>query len=107
MPSSKLRQPLSLGGEHLIKHLLDLLQGADGGCDRISLASLAAQVRGKGAGVVDEQRLRTELFHVAQNMLRAETCRKASLRKKPQFADMSSTYLKKVLAAGLAKLTAI
>ena len=45
--------------------------------------------------------------HMAQNMLRAETSRKASLRKKQQFAGMSSPYLEKVLTAGLAKLTAI
>ena len=45
--------------------------------------------------------------HMAQNMLRAETSRKASLRKKQQFAGMSSPYLEKVLDAGLAKLTSI
>ncbi len=45
--------------------------------------------------------------HKAQNMLRAEASRKASLRKKQQFAGMSSPYLEKVLTAGLAKLTAI
>jgi hypothetical protein len=44
---------------------------------------------------------------MAQNMLRAETSRKASLRKKQQFAGMSSPYLEKVLDAGLAKLTSI
>ncbi|WP_223917041.1 hypothetical protein, partial [Aeromonas caviae] len=37
--------------------------------------------------------------HMAQNMLRAETSRKASLRKKQQFAGMSSPYLEKVLDA--------
>ena len=40
--------------------------------------------------------------HLAQNMLRAETSRKASLRKKQQFAGMSSQYLEKVLYAWLA-----
>ncbi|WED79346.1 MULTISPECIES: ISAs1 family transposase [Aeromonas] len=45
--------------------------------------------------------------HMAQNMLRAETSRKASLRKKQQFAGMCSTYLEKVLDAGLAKLNQI
>ena len=45
--------------------------------------------------------------HMAQNMLRAETSRKASLRKKQQFAGMSSPYLEKVLDAGLAKLNQI
>ena len=45
--------------------------------------------------------------HMAQNMLRAETSRKASLRKKQQFAGMSSPYLEKVLDAGLAKLSSI
>jgi predicted transposase YbfD/YdcC len=47
------------------------------------------------------------LRHMAQNMLRAETSRKASLRKKQQFAGMSSSYLEKVLAAGLTKLASI
>ena len=42
--------------------------------------------------------------HMAQNMLRAETSRKASLRKKQQFAGMSSPYLETVLNAGLKKL---
>ena len=41
------------------------------------------------------------------NMLRAETSRKASLRKKQQFAGMSSPYLEKVLDAGLAELASI
>ncbi|TKY80181.1 ISAs1 family transposase, partial [Pectobacterium polonicum] len=45
--------------------------------------------------------------HMAQNMLRAETSRKASLRKKQQFAGMNSAYLEKVLDAGLAALTPI
>jgi predicted transposase YbfD/YdcC len=45
--------------------------------------------------------------HMAQNMLRAETSRKASLRKKQQFAGMSSPYLEKVLDAGLAQLASI
>nr|WP_234932838.1 ISAs1 family transposase [Aeromonas caviae] len=45
--------------------------------------------------------------HMAQNMLRAETSRKASLRKKQQFAGMSSPYLEKVLDAGLAELKSI
>ena len=45
--------------------------------------------------------------HMAQNMLRAETSRKASLRKKQQFAGMSSPYLEKVLDAGLAELASI
>ena len=45
--------------------------------------------------------------HMDQNMQRAETSRKASLRKKQQFAGMSSPYLEKVLDAGLAKLTSI
>lgn len=47
------------------------------------------------------------LRHMAQNMLQAETSRKASLRKKQQFAGMSSSYLEKVLAAGLTKLASI
>ncbi|MGL5708144.1 MAG: ISAs1 family transposase, partial [Aeromonas sp.] len=45
--------------------------------------------------------------HMALNMLRAETTRKASLRKKQQFAGMSSDYLEKVLTAGLSKLVQI
>jgi predicted transposase YbfD/YdcC len=45
--------------------------------------------------------------HMAQNMLRAESSRKASLRKKQQFAGMSSPYLEKVLDAGLAQLASI
>ena len=45
--------------------------------------------------------------HMAQNMLRAETSRKASLRKKQQFAGMSSQYLEKVLEAGLTPLPSI
>ena len=45
--------------------------------------------------------------HMAQNMLRAETSRKASLRKKQQFAGMSSQYLEKVLEAGLTQLPSI
>jgi hypothetical protein len=45
--------------------------------------------------------------HMAQNMLRTETSRKASLRKKQQFAGMSSQYLEKVLEAGLTPLPSI
>lgn len=45
--------------------------------------------------------------HMALNMLRAETTRKVSLRKKQQFAGMSSDYLEKVLTAGLSKLVQI
>lgn len=44
---------------------------------------------------------------MALNMLRAETTRKASLRKKQQFSGMSSDYLEKVLTAGVSKLVQI
>lgn len=42
--------------------------------------------------------------HVALNMLRAETTKKASIRRKQKTASMSSTYLEKVLIAGLNKM---
>jgi hypothetical protein len=45
--------------------------------------------------------------YMAQNMPRAETRRKASLRKEQQFAGISSPYLEKVLDAGLAQLASI
>lgn len=38
--------------------------------------------------------------HIAINMLRAETTRKASIRRKQKIAAMSSSYLEKVLLAG-------
>ena len=40
--------------------------------------------------------------HMAVNMLRAETSRKASIRRKQKIAAMSSDYLDTVLAAGQA-----
>lgn len=45
--------------------------------------------------------------HMAVNMLRAETSRKASIRRKQKIAAMSSDYLDTVLAAGLQKLSEI
>ena len=42
--------------------------------------------------------------HMGLNMLRAETSRKASVRRKQNMAGMSSEYLEKVLNAGLKKL---
>ena len=42
--------------------------------------------------------------HMALNMLRAETSRKASVRRKQKIAGMSSEYLETVLNAGLTKL---
>ena len=44
---------------------------------------------------------------MAVNMLRAETSRKASIRRKQKIAAMSSDYLDTVLAAGLQKLSEI
>jgi len=43
--------------------------------------------------------------HMALNMLRAETTRKASIRRKQKIAGMSSEYLEAVLAADIQKLT--
>lgn len=43
--------------------------------------------------------------HMALNMLRAETSRKASIRRKQKIAGMSSEHLEAVLAAGIQKLT--
>lgn len=43
--------------------------------------------------------------HMALNMLRAETSRKASIRRKQKIAGMSSEYLEAVLTAGIQKLT--
>lgn len=42
--------------------------------------------------------------HMGLNMLRAETSRKASVRRKQKIAGMSSEYLETVLNAGLKKL---
>ncbi|MGL4249204.1 MAG: ISAs1 family transposase, partial [Aeromonas sp.] len=42
--------------------------------------------------------------HMALNMLRAETSRKASIRRKQKIAGMSSEYLEAVLAAGIQTL---
>ena len=42
--------------------------------------------------------------HMGLNMLRAETSRKASVRRKQKIARMSSEYLEKVLNAGLKTL---
>ena len=39
--------------------------------------------------------------HFALNMLRAETSKKASIRRKQKIASMDTVYLDKVLAAGL------
>ncbi|WCH50311.1 ISAs1 family transposase [Aeromonas salmonicida] len=44
--------------------------------------------------------------HMALNMLRGETSRKASIRRKQKIAGMSSEYLEAVLTAGIQKLTA-
>ncbi len=43
--------------------------------------------------------------HMALNMLRAETSRKASIKRKQKIAGMSSEYLETVLTAGIQKLT--
>jgi predicted transposase YbfD/YdcC len=43
--------------------------------------------------------------HMALNMLRGETSRKASIRRKQKIAGMSSEYLEAVLTAGIQKLT--
>lgn len=43
--------------------------------------------------------------HMALNMLRAETSRKASIKRKQKIAGMSSEYLEVVLTAGIQKLT--
>ena len=45
--------------------------------------------------------------HMGLNMLRAETSRKASVRRKQKIARMSSEYLEKVLNAGLKTLSEI
>ncbi len=42
--------------------------------------------------------------HLSLNMLRAETSKKASIRRKRKIAGMSSDYLDKVLIAGLTAL---
>jgi len=39
--------------------------------------------------------------HIALNMLRAETTKKASIRRKQKIASMNTDYLDKVLTAGL------
>lgn len=44
------------------------------------------------------------IWHMGLNMLRAETSRKASVRRKQKIARMSSEYLEKVLNAGLKTL---
>lgn len=43
--------------------------------------------------------------HMALNMLRAETSRKASIKQKQKIAGMRSEYLEAVLIAGTKKLT--
>ena len=45
------------------------------------------------------------LSHMALNMLRAETSRKASIRWKQKIAGMSSEYLEAALTARTEKLT--
>lgn len=60
-----------------------------------SLNEDACQIyRGDGAEIMACMR------HIALNMLRAETSRKASIRRKQNIASMSQSYLDKVLVAG-------
>ncbi len=42
------------------------------------------------------------LRHIALNILRSETSKKASIRRKQKMVSMNSAYLKKVINAGLA-----
>ncbi|PJG58329.1 transposase, partial [Aeromonas cavernicola] len=52
----------------------------------------------------DAVEILTCIRHMALNMLRAETSRKASIRRKQKIACMSSEYLEAVLTAGIQKL---
>ena len=45
--------------------------------------------------------------HLALNMLRAETTKKASIRRKKKIASMSSAYLEQVLTAGLSSMSTV
>ena len=49
----------------------------------------------------DAAEILATMRHLALNMLRAETTKKASIRRKQKIASMSTNYLDKVLAAGL------
>lgn len=45
--------------------------------------------------------------HLALNMLRAETTKKASIRRKKKIASMSSAYLEQILIAGFSSIDAV
>lgn len=45
--------------------------------------------------------------HLALNMLRAETTKKASIRRKKKIASISSTYLEQVITAGLSSMSTV
>ena len=55
--------------------------------------------RGDGAEIMACMR------HIALNMLRSETTKKASIRRKQNIAAMSNRYLDKVLLAGFNSLS--